>query len=86
LPTVLDEAVAELFSILAASPAWLQYLGLIDKSIGSEEAKITSLTITALDVLPRLAYYISVDKWRLDAIEKNETNSKQLAADWWKTR
>ena len=83
---VLEEAVGELFSILAASPTWLKHVGILDESVGSEEAKITSLTITALDVLPRLAYYVSTDKWRLEALEKNETDPKQLTSDWWKTR
>lgn len=84
--TVLEEAMSELFSILAASPAWLRQMGLIDNSIGKEEAKITSLAITALDVLPRLAYYYSADKWRLDALESNESDAKVLLTDWWKNR
>ncbi|XP_023318505.1 angiotensin-converting enzyme-like isoform X2 [Trichogramma pretiosum] len=85
--SVLEEAVSEFFSILAASPAWLKHLGLLDKSMGEEEAKIASMTITALDVLPRLAYYVAADKWRLDALEKNETQDlKKLTSDWWSNR
>ncbi|XP_032453700.1 angiotensin-converting enzyme [Nasonia vitripennis] len=84
--SVMEEAVAELFSILAASPAWLRNVGLMNASIGHEEAKLASLTITALDVLPRLAYYRTVDEWRLQAIENNETDPKKLTSDWWKHR
>lgn len=84
--SVMEEAVAELFSILAASPAWLKNVGLMNTSIGHEEAKLTSMTITALDVLPRLAYYKTLDSWRLEAIERNETDPKKLTSDWWEHR
>ncbi|KAJ8676306.1 hypothetical protein QAD02_012093 [Eretmocerus hayati] len=84
--SVLEEGIAEFFSLLAASPAWLQQTGLMNTSIGSKEAEMTSLTITALDVLPRLAYYISADKWRLEAIEKNSTDPDQLMSSWWQNR
>lgn len=42
--------------------------------------------ITALDVLPRLAYYMSADMWRINAIENNITDSAELIKSWWKYR
>jgi len=47
---------------------------------------IVSLMITALHVLPRLAYYYAADLWRINAIEKNITDSSNLISSWWKYR
>ncbi|KAI4495442.1 hypothetical protein M0802_008656 [Mischocyttarus mexicanus] len=83
--SALEEAVSELFGILSASPVWLQRNHLIH-NVSDEDQKIVSLMITALDVLPRLAYYISVDLWRINAIENNITDSAELIKSWWKFR
>ncbi|XP_043686229.1 angiotensin-converting enzyme-like [Vespula pensylvanica] len=83
--SVLEEAVSELFGILSVSPVWLQRNHLI-YNISDTDQKIVSLMITALDVLPRLAYYISADVWRIDAIENNITDSTELIKSWWKHR
>lgn len=51
-----------------------------------EQRMIVSLMITALDILPRLAYYYSVDMWRINAIKKNITDPADLVSSWWKYR
>ncbi|XP_047345333.1 angiotensin-converting enzyme 2-like isoform X1 [Vespa velutina] len=81
--SVLEEALSELFGILSVSPVWLQRNHLI-YNISDTDQKIVSLMITALDVLPRLAYYISADIWRINAIENNITDSTELIKSWWK--
>jgi len=52
----------------------------------NEQRRIASLMITALNVLPRLAYYYSADLWRLNAIQENITDPEDLVASWWKYR
>lgn len=52
----------------------------------NEQRMIVSLMITALNVLPRLAYYYSADLWRLNTIEKNITDPTDLISSWWKFR
>lgn len=84
--TVLEEAVAELFALLSASPGWLKQVGLISEDLSVEKANQVSLAITAMDVIPRMAYYTSADKWRLEVFEKNETDPKELVSEWWKHR
>lgn len=42
--------------------------------------------ITALNILPQIVYYMSVDMWRINAIEKNITNPKYLISSWWEYR
>ncbi|XP_076655496.1 angiotensin-converting enzyme [Halictus rubicundus] len=83
--SVLEESVGELFGILAASPAWLNHSRIVDKSTDKEQLLMVSLMITALDVLPRLAYYMSADMWRIEA---NETGMKpeDLTSSWWQYR
>lgn len=78
--------MSELFGILAASPAWLNYTRIIDDSSNNDQNLIVSLMITALNTLPRIAYYISVDMWRINAIEKNLTNPEDLISSWWQYR
>nr|XP_034173869.1 angiotensin-converting enzyme-like [Osmia lignaria]XP_034173870.1 angiotensin-converting enzyme-like [Osmia lignaria] len=82
----LEEGLSELFSILAASPAWLNYTHLIDESTDNEQRLIVSLMITALNILPSLAYYMAVDTWRINAIEEKITNPEDLVSAWWKHR
>ncbi|OAD56235.1 Angiotensin-converting enzyme, partial [Eufriesea mexicana] len=84
--SALEEGVSELFGILAASPAWLNYTHIIDNSTDNDQRLIVSLMITALNTLPRIAYYMSVDMWRINAIEKKITNSEDLISSWWKYR
>lgn len=84
--SALEESVSELFGILAASPAWLNYTHLIDNSTDNEQHLIISLMITALNILPQIVYYMSVDMWRINAIEKNITNPKDLITSWWEYR
>ncbi|XP_043492223.1 angiotensin-converting enzyme-like isoform X1 [Polistes fuscatus] len=83
--SALEEALSELFGILSASPVWLQRNHLI-YNVSDSDQKIVSLMITALDVLPRLAYYISADLWRINAIENNITDSAELIKSWWEYR
>lgn len=44
---------------------------------------MTKLLLVALRVMPRLAYTLMVDKWRLEALEQD---SPDLAVSWWKYR
>lgn len=78
--------MSELFGIFAASPAWLNYTRIIDDSSDNDQNLITSLMITALNTLPQIVYYISVDMWRINAIKKNITNSEDLISSWWEYR
>ncbi|XP_071647514.1 angiotensin-converting enzyme isoform X1 [Temnothorax longispinosus] len=82
----LEEGISTLFGILSASPAWLNHTHLMNGSKDNEQRMIVSLMITALNVLPRLAYYYSADLWRLNAIEENITDPADLIASWWKYR
>ena len=81
----LEEGLSTLFGILSASPAWLNHTHLMN-SIDNEHRMIVSLIITALNVLPRLAYYYSADLWRLNAIQQNITDPTELVSSWWKYR
>lgn len=84
--TGLEEGLSTLFGILSASPAWLNRTHLMDSTKDNEQRMIVSLMITALSILPRLAYYYSVDLWRLNAIQKNITDPTDLIASWWEYR
>lgn len=78
----IDDAVQKLGSILAISR--LENDGIIaSKSEDNEAFKMTKLLLVALRVMPRLAYSLMADKWRLEALEQNSTD---LAASWWKYR
>ncbi|XP_029161512.1 angiotensin-converting enzyme-like [Nylanderia fulva] len=81
----LEEGISTLFGILSASPAWLNHTHLMN-SVDNEQRMIASLMITALNVLPRLAYYYSADLWRLNAIQENITNPTDLVSSWWNYR
>lgn len=83
--TGLEEGISTLFGILSASPAWLNHTHLMN-STQDNQRMIVSLMITALNVLPRLAYYYSADLWRLNAIQQNITDPVELIASWWKYR
>jgi len=84
--SVLEESMSTLFGILSASPAWLNHTRLFDDEGDSEQRAIVSLMITALRVLPRLAYYYAADLWRLNAIRENITDSSSLTSSWWRYR
>ncbi|XP_014475426.1 PREDICTED: angiotensin-converting enzyme-like [Dinoponera quadriceps] len=82
----LEESISILFGILSTSPAWINHTGLMNASNDNEQRMIVSLMIAALDIFPRLAYYYSVDMWRLNAIEKNINEPADLVSSWWKYR
>ncbi|XP_046744536.1 angiotensin-converting enzyme 2-like [Diprion similis] len=82
----LEEGISELFSILSVSPEQLHTLGLITNDTDTDHSQITSLMITALDVLPRLAYYISADLWRINMIKNGTFEPKVLLDSWWQYR
>ncbi|CAL7934213.1 unnamed protein product [Xylocopa violacea] len=84
--SALEESVAELFGILAASPAWLNYIHVMDNSTDNEQRLMVSLIITALNTLPRISYYMSADMWRINAIEKGMTKPEDLISSWWAYR
>ncbi|XP_043265604.1 angiotensin-converting enzyme-like [Colletes gigas] len=84
--SALEIGVSELFGILAASPAWLKYTHIMDNSTDNDQHLIVSLMITALNTLPRLAYYMSLDMWRINVIETGITNPEDLVSSWWKYR
>ncbi|CAK9795323.1 Angiotensin-converting enzyme, partial [Anthophora quadrimaculata] len=84
--SALEEGVSELFGILAASPAWLNYTRLIGNSTDNDQHLIVSLMITALNTLPQIAYYMSADMWRINAIETGITDPEDLISSWWKHR
>ncbi|XP_034950729.1 angiotensin-converting enzyme-like protein Ace3 [Chelonus insularis] len=84
--SAIEEGVSELFGILAASPAWLSTLNLTNETKDPDELQIISIMITALDILPRLAYYFSGDMWRIDTIKNNTFNPEHLTTSWWKYR
>ncbi|XP_076629285.1 angiotensin-converting enzyme [Colletes latitarsis] len=84
--SALEIGVSELFGILAASPAWLNYTHIMDNSTDNDQHLIVSLMITALNTLPRLAYYMSVDMWRINVIETGITNPEDVVSSWWKYR
>ncbi|XP_066600363.1 angiotensin-converting enzyme-like [Prorops nasuta] len=81
----LEEGISEMFGILSASPAWLNTTNLLNTD-DNEERKIVSLFITALDVIPRLAYYISADMWRLNATQEGIPTPEGLISSWWNFR
>jgi len=84
--SVLEESISTLFGILSATPAWLNHTRLLNNDGDNEQRAIVCLMITALRVLPRLAYYYAADLWRLNAIRENITDSSSLISSWWKYR
>jgi len=84
--SILEESISTLFGILSASPAWLNHTRLLNNDDDNEQCAIVSLMITALRVLPRLAYYYAADLWRLNAIRENITDSSSLISSWWRYR
>ncbi|XP_044583140.1 angiotensin-converting enzyme-like [Cotesia glomerata] len=84
--SALEEGVSELFGILASSQAWLTTLNLINETDKTEEAHLVSIMMTALDVLPRMAYYFTADQWRIDVIKNNTFDPENLMSSWWKYR
>lgn len=59
---------------------------LVNETDDPDQVRIVSLMITALDILPRMAYYLTADTWRLDAIQNNSFDSSQLLSTWWQYR
>lgn len=82
----LEEGISTLFGILSVSPAWLNQTHLMNGTNDNEQRMIVSLMLTALNVLPRLAYYYAADLWRLNAIQENITDPANLVSSWWKYR
>ncbi|XP_025987532.2 angiotensin-converting enzyme 2 isoform X2 [Solenopsis invicta] len=82
----LEEGISTIFGILSGSPAWLNHTGLMNSTEDNEERMIVSLMITALNVLPRLAYYYAADLWRLNAIQENIIDPTDLVTSWWTYR
>lgn len=82
----LESSIEELFGVLSMSKAWLQSLNLVAESDDSDEIRVVSLMTTALDVLPRMAYYLAADMWRLDTIRNKTFDPSELTANWWKYR
>lgn len=82
----MEEGVSELFGILAASRAWLLSLNLVNETDDLDQARIASIMITALDVLPRMAYYLSADMWRIEAMKNNSYDPNELTESWWQYR
>ncbi|XP_012521401.1 angiotensin-converting enzyme 2 [Monomorium pharaonis] len=82
----LEEGISTLLGILSVSPAWFKHTDLMNSTKDNEQQMIVSLMITALNVLPRLAYYYSADLWRLNAIQENITDPMDLITSWWKYR
>lgn len=78
--SALDEAVVQLGSILAVEN--LPYHGILGGNL-DESAKMTKLLLVALRVLPKLAYYMAAEKWRL---EEMENSSGDLVESWWNKR
>ncbi|XP_066245295.1 angiotensin-converting enzyme-like isoform X2 [Euwallacea similis] len=77
----IDDAVAKLGSILAVES--LDYHGIASVEAGDESVKMTKLLLVALRIMPRLAYSLMADKWRIEVLEHN---SSDIADLWWKFR
>lgn len=86
--SVLEESFAEYFGLMSMSPIWLQTIGLVEKETweSNEELAENLRIVSMLNVLPRLAYYVSADFWRLKVLKENITDTKELALSWWKHR
>lgn len=85
--TALKEGIAELFGILSTSHAWLHSRDLVNKTNDdADEIKMIPLMISALDVLPRMSYYLTADKWRIDLIENNTFDNDKIVSTWWQYR
>uniref|UniRef100_A0AAR5PBB4 Angiotensin-converting enzyme n=1 Tax=Dendroctonus ponderosae TaxID=77166 RepID=A0AAR5PBB4_DENPD len=80
----IDDAVQKLGSLLAIES--LDYHGIVDaptNQTDDDPAQMTKRLLTALRLMPGLPYSLMADKWRMEAIEQNNTN---LAGSWWKYR
>ncbi|KAH1012158.1 hypothetical protein HUJ05_011366 [Dendroctonus ponderosae] len=80
----IDDAVQKLGSLLAIES--LDYHGIVDaptNQTDDDPAQMTKRLLTALRLMPGLPYSLMADKWRMEAIEQNNTN---LADSWWKYR
>ncbi|XP_044729706.1 angiotensin-converting enzyme-like [Chrysoperla carnea] len=84
--SALTEGIKEIGHLLSIHPSNLHtqeivYLHEFDIYSEKYHANETLLLLHALRILPRLAYYISADEWRLQVLE-NDTND----IDWWNLR
>lgn len=70
--SALDEAISQLGPILAIS----------ELPATDESEKMTKLLLIALRVLPKIPFYLTADRWRLEQLEKGG----DLVDSWWKTR
>ncbi|XP_066995373.2 angiotensin-converting enzyme [Anabrus simplex] len=84
--SALMDAIPGVVSLLAASPARLNQLNLLPKNTNtntdydeyggySDHQNPAVLLLVALRTLPRLPYYLAADKWRLDMLANNATNT-----------
>ncbi|XP_011300357.1 angiotensin-converting enzyme-like isoform X2 [Fopius arisanus] len=84
--SALDSAMEELFGVLSMSRAWLLSLNLVNETDDQDEVRVVSLMMTALDVLPRMAYYLGADLWRLHVIQNKSLTPGELTVAWWEYR
>lgn len=80
--SVFDEAVQGLGSFFAVNA--MERLGIVEKREVEAESDVyqkreTLLLLTALRVLPKLAFYYTADKWRLDELE---VASEDVGQSW----
>ncbi|XP_018332403.1 angiotensin-converting enzyme-related protein [Agrilus planipennis] len=83
-----DEALIGLSSILAVNN--LPLYGILEPDAlkvkdENYNQRMTALLLTALQVLPRLAYYVAAEKWRTELIQ-NQNGLVNLGEEWWKKR
>ncbi|KAL1506258.1 hypothetical protein ABEB36_005653 [Hypothenemus hampei] len=78
----IDDAMEKLGSILAIEG--LKSHGITTTTNPENETtQMTKLLLTALRVMPKLAYSFMADKWRMEILEQNITN---IAGSWWSFR
>lgn len=78
-----EEAVESFGSMVAIHD--LAYADFIEKDAYNENTdnQNTARLLLALHVLPKMAYYLSVDTWRLNELEYPTEN---IVKSWWDTR
>ena len=70
---------------LSVTPAYLQQLGLLDKTSASEKARINQLMKRALAKVAFLPFGLLIDKWRWDVFA-GKVDPAHYNADWWELR
>lgn len=83
----LDDAIVGLGSILAMKNMKME--GVWDSELFKRDEKnfneneMTELLLVALRVLPKMAFYMTADKWRLEVLQNGGDN---MVASWWNMR